>query len=154
MEKNPGPPGYPGDSVVQKALGAVVRAFRLERGWSEKEAAAELRRQAQADRHEFLPQALALTLRRVRKQRNMSCQRLSELSGLSLRFLLSIESAKTRDVLLTDLFRIGAALHYPAYNLAQESIDLEQELKRCAERGQAKKPSRGCCHSPSSSPRN
>ena len=65
MEMSPGPPGYPGDEAIQTAMGRTLRALRLERGWTEEQVEAELKKQSRANRHEFLTKAVAITLRRI-----------------------------------------------------------------------------------------
>jgi hypothetical protein len=131
MEKAQGPVGYPGDEAIKKAFGAAVRALRLERGLSSQELSARIRAK-RVDRHEFLPQAMALTVRRIRKLRKMTCKELSDASGLPLRFILSIEHAKTSNLVLTDIFRLSMAMKYPTPEFAQEIADLEQTLERRA----------------------
>jgi hypothetical protein len=74
MEKAQGPVGYPGDEAIKKAFGAAVRALWIERGLSSQELSARIRANMRVDRHEFLPQAMALTVRRIRKLRKMTCK--------------------------------------------------------------------------------
>jgi len=132
MEKVQGPVGYPGDEAIKKGFGAAVRALRIERGLSSQELSARIRANMRVDRHEFLPQAMALTVRRIRKLRKMTCKELSDASGLPLRFILSIEHAKTSNLVLTDIFRLSMAMKYPTPEFAQEIADLEQTLERRA----------------------
>jgi transcriptional regulator with XRE-family HTH domain len=129
MSKKKGPPGYPGDEVIRKEFGKLVRQLRLEKGLSEEQAQAFIDEGLRNDSHPLLPRALALVVRQLREGRKMSRAQLSEVSGIPLRRINQFERAKAADISLTEIVRVAMALEQPVGEFVQKIEDSEQRLK-------------------------
>jgi DNA-binding Xre family transcriptional regulator len=110
MTKRKDPPGYPGDEAVLKALGDALRDARIEKG-------------------PRLPRALGIVVRRLREKQNMSRAQLSTASGLSARFLSSLERGKASNATITQIVRLSFALNCPVTDLVNEIVAMEEKLR-------------------------
>ena len=129
MKKRKDPPGYPGDELVKKTFGENIRKLRLEKGWSLERADALLQEALDTDPHPQLPRAFGIIVRQLREQLKMSRAELSDISGLSFRFIINIERGKVKDPSLTQIVRLAMALNHPVVDFLEQVAQLEQKLK-------------------------
>jgi hypothetical protein len=94
--KKKDPPGYPGDEAVTKAVDEALRGLFREKGLSLEEAYATFRRANQKDPQSTVPRALGIVVRRLRVERKMSGAQLSRASGLSVRFIRTVERGRAQ----------------------------------------------------------
>jgi DNA-binding XRE family transcriptional regulator len=129
MTKKKDPPDYPGDEAILRALAETVRAIRLERGLSEHEANALIEEGGRTRDFKQLPRALALVVRQLREQKKMTRVQLSSASGLSLRFINSLERGRVADASVTQIVRLAFGLKYPITDFVDQVGEMELRLK-------------------------
>jgi len=130
MSKKKGPPGYPGDEVINQEFGKTIQQLRLERGLSEEEAQALLDESTRNEPHPLLPRAIALVIRQSREGKKMSRIQLSEASGVPLKRINRLERGKTADLTLTEIVRIAMALEHPVTELVEAIEEREKKLRK------------------------
>ena len=111
-----------------KAFGEALREIRLEKGLSLKEADAIFQEALKKRCIPRLPHALGIVVRQLREKQNMSRQQLSAASGLSVRFLSSLERGHGSNATLTQIARISFGLNYPITDLVNEVEAAERRL--------------------------
>jgi hypothetical protein len=129
MKKRKDPPGYPGDEAILKAVGDALRNVRIEKGLSLEQADAAFQESLKQDLYPRLPRALGIVVRRLREKQNMSRMQLSDASGLSARFLSTLERGKATNASLTQIVRISFGLNYPIIDLVNEVVAMEEKLR-------------------------
>jgi DNA-binding Xre family transcriptional regulator len=129
MKKRKEPPGYPGDDAILKAFGDALRTVRIEKGLSLEQADAAFQEAMKKDLHPRLPRALGIVVRQLREKQNMSRSQLSDASGLSVRFLSSLERGKVANASLTQIVRISFGLNCRITDLVNEVVAMEQKLQ-------------------------
>jgi DNA-binding Xre family transcriptional regulator len=129
MKKRKDPPGYPGDEAILKAFGDALRDVRIEKGLSLEQADAVLQETLKQDLYPRLPRALGIVVRRLREKQNMSRAQLADASGLSVRFLSSLERGKATNASLTQIVRISFGLDCPITDLVNEVVAMEEKLR-------------------------
>jgi len=129
MKKRKDPPGYPGDEAILKAVGDALRNVRIEKGLSLEQADAAFQESLKQDLYPRLPRALGIVVRRLREKQNMSRMQLSDASGLSARFLSSLERGKSANASLTQIVRISFGLNCPIIDLVNEVVAMEEKLR-------------------------
>ena len=129
MKKRKDPPGYPGDEAILKAFGEALRDVRIEKGLSLKQADAAFQESLKQDLYPRLPRALGIVVRRLREKQNMSRMQLSDASGLSARFLSTLERGKAANASLTQIVRISFGLNCPITDLVNEVVAVEEKLR-------------------------
>jgi DNA-binding Xre family transcriptional regulator len=129
MKKKKDPPGYPGDEAILKAFGEALRDVRIEKGLSLKQADAAFQESLKQDLYPRLPRALGIVVRRLREKQNMSRMQLSDASGLSVRFLSTLERGKAANASLTQIVRISFGLNCPITDLVNEVVAVEEKLR-------------------------
>ncbi len=129
MKRRKDPPGYPGDEAVLKALGDALRDIRIEKGMSLEQADAAFKETLKQDLYPRLPRALGIIVRRLREKQNMSRAQLSGASGLSARFLSSLERGKASNATVTQIVRLSFGLNCPVTDLVNEVVAMEEQLR-------------------------
>lgn len=129
MKKRKDPPGYPGDEAILKAVGDALRNVRIEKGLSLEQADAAFQESLKLDLYPRLPRALGIVVRRLREKQNMSRMQLSDASGLSARFLSTLERGKATNASLTQIVRISFGLNYPIIDFVNEVVAMEEKLR-------------------------
>ena len=129
MKKRKDPPGYPGDEAILKAFGDALREVRIEKGLSLEHADAVFQEALKKDLYPRLPRALGIVVRQLREKRNMSRMQLSDASGLSVRFLSSLERGKAANASLTQIVRISFGLNCPITDLVDKIVAMEEKLR-------------------------
>ena len=129
MSKKKAPPGYPGDEVIRKKFGEVLRELRQEKQLSIEEVDALVEEGMRQDRQPLLPRALALVTRQFREQRKMSRAELSDASGVPLAFINKLERAKIHDITLTQVVRLAMALEHPVADFVEQIYEAEMRLR-------------------------
>jgi len=129
MKKRKDPPGYPGDEAILKAFGDALREVRIEKGLSLEHADAVFQEALKKDLYPRLPRALGIVVRQLREKRNMSRMQLSDASGLSVRFLSSLERGKATNASLTQIVRISFGLNCPITDLVDKIVAMEEKLR-------------------------
>ena len=129
MKKRKDPPGYPGDEAILKAFGDALREVRIEKGLSLEKADAVFQEALKKDLYPRLPRALGIVVRQLREKRNMSRMQLSDASGLSVRFLSSLERGKSANASLTQIVRISFGLNCPITDLVDQVVAVEEKLR-------------------------
>ena len=129
MKKRKDPPGYPGDDAVLKALGDALRDVRIEKGLSLEEADAAFQGAMKKDLYPRLPRALGIVVRQLREKQNMSRAQLSDASGLSARFLSSLERGRASNATITQIVRLSFGLNCPVTDLVNEVVAMEEKLR-------------------------
>ena len=129
MKKRKDPPGYPGDEAILKAFGDALRDVRIEKGLSLEQADAVFQEALKRDLYPRLPRALGIVVRELREKQNMSRQQLCAASGLSVRFLSSLERGQASNATLTQIVRISFGLNYPITDLVTEVEAVEKRLR-------------------------
>jgi DNA-binding Xre family transcriptional regulator len=129
MKKRKDPPGYPGDEAILKAFGDALRDVRIEKGLSLEQADAAFQESLKQDLYPWLPRALGIVVRRLREKQNMSRMQLSDASGLSARFLSTLERGKATNASLTQIVRISFGLNCPITDLVNEVVAIEEKLR-------------------------
>jgi DNA-binding Xre family transcriptional regulator len=129
MKKRKDPPGYPGDEAILKAAGDALRNVRIEKGLSLEQADAAFQESLKQDLYPRLPRALGIVVRRLREKQNMSRMQLSDASGLSARFLSTLERGKATNASLTQIVRISFGLNCPITDLVNEVVAMEEKLR-------------------------
>ena len=129
MKKRKDPPGYPGDEAILKAFGDALRDVRIEKGLSLEQADAVFQEAVKKDLYPRLPRALGIVVRQLREKRNMSRMQLSDASGLSVRFLSSLERGKAANASLTQIVRISFGLNCPITDLVDQVVAVEEKLR-------------------------
>lgn len=129
MKKRKDPPGYPGDEAILKAVGDALRNVRIEKGLSLEQADAAFQESLKQDLYPRLPRALGIVVRRLREKQNMSRMQLSDASGLSARFLSTLERGKATNASLTQIVRISFGLNCPIIDLVNEVVAMEEKLR-------------------------
>jgi len=81
------------------------------------------------DLYPRLPRALGIVVRRLREKQNMSRMQLSDASGLSARFLSTLERGKATNASLTQIVRISFGLNCPIIDLVNEVVAMEEKLR-------------------------
>src|SRR5437588_8597475 len=128
MKRRKDPPGYPGDDEVLKAFGESLRDVRIGKGLSLDETDAAFQEAQGKNFHPRLPRALGIIVRQLREEQRMSREQLSEASGLSVRFLTTLERGKCQGATLTEMVRIALGLHHPLTDLLTRIVAKEKEL--------------------------
>lgn len=129
MKKRKDPPGYPGDDAVLKAFGDALRDVRIEKGLSLEEADAAFQDAMKKDLYPRLPRALGIVVRQLREKLNMSRAQLSAASGLSVRFLSSLERGRASNATITQIVRLSFGLNCPVTDLVNEIVAMEEKLR-------------------------
>lgn len=129
MSKKKDPPGYPGDEVVKKRLGEILRELRLSKGMSLKEVDAFFTESTRQHSHALLPRALGIVTRRLREDRKMSRVQLSDASGVPLKLINRIERGKARETTVTQLFRLAFGMNLSIRDFLEQVENLEQRLQ-------------------------
>jgi DNA-binding Xre family transcriptional regulator len=129
MKKRKDPHGYPGDDAVLKALGDALRDVRIEKGLSLEEADAAFQDAMKKDLYPRLPRALGIVVRQLREKQNMSRAQLSDASGLSARFLSSLERGRASNATITQIVRLTFGLNCPVTDLVNEVVAMEEKLR-------------------------
>ena len=129
MKKRKDPPGYPGDDAVLKAFGDALRDVRIEKGLSLEEADAAFQDAMKKDLYPRLPRALGIVVRQLREKLHMSRAQLSAASGLSARFLSSIERGRASNATITQIVRLSFGLNCPVTDLVNEIVAMEEKLR-------------------------
>jgi transcriptional regulator with XRE-family HTH domain len=129
MKRRKDPPGYPGDDAVLKAFGDALRDVRIERGLSLEEADAAFQDAIKNDLYPRLPRALGIVVRQLREKQNMSRVQLSDASGLSARFLSSLERGRASNATITQIVRLSFGLNCPVTDLVNEVVAMEEKLR-------------------------
>jgi DNA-binding Xre family transcriptional regulator len=129
MKKRKDPPGYPGDDAILKAVGDALREVRIEKGLSLEQADAAFQEAMKKDLYPRLPRALGIVVRQLREKQNMSRSQLSDASGLSVRFLSSLERGKAANASLTQIVRISFGLNCPITDLVNQVVTMEEKLR-------------------------
>ncbi len=129
MKRRKDPPGYPGDEAVLKAIGDALCAIHLEKGLSLEEANALFREAMRKDARELVPRALGIVVRQLREKQNLSRVQLSSVSGLTVRFISSVERGKARNATVTDIIRLSMGLGHPVTEFVELVADWEQKLE-------------------------
>jgi ribosome-binding protein aMBF1 (putative translation factor) len=129
MKKRKDPPGYPGDDAILKAVGDALREVRIEKGLSLEQADAAFQEAMKKDLYPRLPRALGIVVRQLREKQNMSRSQLSDASGLSVRFLSSLERGKAANASLTQIVRVSFGLNCPITDLVNEIVAVEENLR-------------------------
>ena len=129
MKKRKDPPGYPGDEAILKAFGDALRDVRIEKGLSLEQADAVFQEAVKKDLYPRLPRALGIVVRELREKLNMSRLQLSDASGLSVRFLSSLERGKAANASLTQIVRISFGLDCPITDLVDKVVAVEEKLR-------------------------
>ena len=129
MKKRKDPPDYPGDEAILKAFGDALRDVRIEKGLSLEQADAAFQESLKQDLYPRLGRALGIVVRRLREKQNMSRRQLSDASGLSVRFLSSLERGKAANASLTQIVRISFGLNCPIIDLVNEVVAVEEKLR-------------------------
>ena len=129
MKKRKDPPGYPGDEAILKAFGDALREVRIEKGLSLEHADAVFQEALKKDLYPRLPRALGIVVRQLREKLNMSRMQLSDASGLSVRFLSSLERGKSANASLTQIVRISFGLNCPITDLVDQVVAVEEKLR-------------------------
>ena len=129
MKKRKDPPVYPGDEAILKAFGEALRDVRIEKGLSLEQADAAFQESLKQDLYPRLPRALGIVVRRLREKQNMSRMQLSDASGLSARFLSSLERGKSANASLTQIVRISFGLNCPITDLVNAVVAMEEKLR-------------------------
>jgi transcriptional regulator with XRE-family HTH domain len=129
MKKRKDPPGYPGDEAILKALGDALRDLRIEKGLSLEEADAAFQEALKQDLYPRLPRALGIVVRQLREKQSMSRAQLSDASGLSVRFLNSLERGRAFNATITQIVRLSFGLSCPVTDLVNEVVAMEEKLR-------------------------
>ena len=129
MKKRKDPLGYPGDEAILKAFGDALRDVRIEKGLSLEQVDTALQESLKQDLYPRLPRALGIVVRRLREKQNMSRMQLAGASGLSVRFLSSLERGKAANASLTQIVRISFGLNCPIVDLVNEVVAMEEKLR-------------------------
>jgi DNA-binding Xre family transcriptional regulator len=129
MKKRKDPPGYPGDEAILKAFGDALRDVRIEKGLSLEEADAAFQDAMKKDLYPRLPRALGIVVRQLREKQNMSRAQLSDASGLSARFLSSLERGRASNATITQIVRLSFGLNCPVTDLVNEIVAMEEKLR-------------------------
>ena len=127
--KKKDPPGYPGDEAVKKAVGEALRQIRLEKGLSLEEADALLQKATQEDAEPVVPRALGIVVRQLREGQKMSRAQLSRASGLSVRFIGTLERGQAHHATLTDVVRISFGLNHPITDFVNQVEEVAKGLR-------------------------
>jgi DNA-binding Xre family transcriptional regulator len=129
MKRRKDPPNYPGDEAILKAFGDALRDVRIEKGLSLEQADAAFQETMKKDLYPRLPRALGIVVRQLREKQNMSRSQLSDASGLSVRFLSSLERGKAANASLTQIVRISFGLNCPITDLVNQVVTMEEKLR-------------------------
>jgi transcriptional regulator with XRE-family HTH domain len=81
------------------------------------------------DLYPRLPRALGIVVRQLREKQNMSRAQLSDASGLSARFLSSLERGRASNATITQIVRISFGLNYPITDLVNDIVAMEEKLR-------------------------
>jgi transcriptional regulator with XRE-family HTH domain len=127
--KKKDPPGYPGDEAVKKAVGEALREIRLEKGLSLEEANALFQNTNQEDRQSVVPRALGIVVRQLREKQRISRAQLSRASGLSVRFIGTVERGRADNATITDVVRISFGLDHPITDFVSRVDEVSKKLK-------------------------
>jgi ribosome-binding protein aMBF1 (putative translation factor) len=127
--KKKDPPGYPGDEAVTKAVGEALREVLQEKGLSVEEADAAFQKTSQEDTDPLVPRALGIVVRQLRVKKKMSRMQLSSASGLSARFIGTVERGRAQDATITDVVRICFGLNHPATDFVTQVDEVLKKLK-------------------------
>jgi DNA-binding Xre family transcriptional regulator len=136
MSKMKDPPGYPGDEAILKGLGETVRNLRLKQGLSIERVNALVDEGIRQNAHPFLPRALAIVVRQLREDRNMSRAQLSNASGLPLNLINRLERGRARRVTMTQIFRLAFAMNHGVGDFVEKVEDCEKQLQSASGYGQ------------------
>lgn len=127
--KKKDPPGYPGDEAVKKAVDEALREICLEKGLSLEDAIAVFQKANQEDPQSMVPRALGIVVRQLREKQKMSRAQLSRASGLSVRFIGTVERGRADNATITDVVRIAFALDHPVTDFVSEVDEVSKKLK-------------------------
>jgi transcriptional regulator with XRE-family HTH domain len=127
--KKKDPPGYPGDEAVNKAVGEALREIRLQKGLSLEEAEVLFQKANQDDSQSMAPRALGIVVRRLREKQKMSRVQLSSASGLSVRFIGTVERGRAHNGTITDVVRISFALDHPITDFVNQVDEVSKKLR-------------------------
>jgi transcriptional regulator with XRE-family HTH domain len=127
--KKKDPPGYPGDEAVKKAVGEALREIRLEKDLSLEEAEAIFQKANQDDPQSMTPRALGIVVRRLREKQKMSRAQLSRASGLSVRFIGTVERGRADNATITDVARLSFGLNHPITDFVNEVENVAKGLR-------------------------
>ncbi len=127
--KKKDPPGYPGDEAVNQSVREAVREICLEKGMSLEEADALLRKPNQEHAQAMVPRALGIVVRQLREKQKMSRAQLSRASGLSVRFIGTVERGRAYKATITDAVRIAFGLNHPVTDFVSQVDEVAKKLK-------------------------
>jgi ribosome-binding protein aMBF1 (putative translation factor) len=127
--KKKDPPGYPGDEAVTEAINEALRTLFLEKGMSTEEAFAAFREANQEDPKSMVPRALGIVVRQLREKEKMSRAQLSRASGLSVRFIGTVERGRAHNATITDVVRISYGLNHPITDFVSQVDEVSKELE-------------------------
>jgi ribosome-binding protein aMBF1 (putative translation factor) len=127
--KKKDPPGYPGDDAVTEAVDEALRELLLEKGLSLEEASAALRKANQEDPQSMVPRALGIVVRQLREEKKMSRAQLSRASGLSVRFIGTVERGRAHNATITDVVRISFGLNHPITDFVSQVDEVSKKLE-------------------------
>lgn len=119
---------YPGDEVINKAIGETLRHLRLESGMSIEQAEEAFRQAiAKVDYRRFY-KALGLTIKEERVRQGISRHELSRLSRLSGREMTLLERGQLQRMPASYLFRISYALKISPAILARRFEAIQEKI--------------------------
>lgn len=129
--------GYPGDEAVRKAFGQALKKARFECGLTIEQAEALLSEalspSANHNRTVRFGRTLGIVVRSIRESKGMTRIQLAGDSGLSLRFIISVERGNVaRGGKLCQLVRLACGLKYPVGRFFDELTDLNEDLAMVA----------------------
>lgn len=127
--KKKDPPGYPGDEAVTEAVDEALRELLLEKGLSLEEASAALRKANQDDPKSMVPRALGIVVRQLREKQKISRAQLSRASGLSVRFIGTVERGRAHNATITDVVRISFGLNHPITDFVSQVDEVSKKLE-------------------------
>jgi ribosome-binding protein aMBF1 (putative translation factor) len=127
--KKKDPPGYPGDEAVTKAVEEALHRLFREKDQSLEEAYATFRKANQKDSQSMVPRALSIVVRRLREERKMSRAQLSRASGLSVRFIGTVERGRAHSATITDIVRIAFGLNHCITDFVSQVDELSKKLE-------------------------
>ncbi len=82
-----------------------------------------------SDAYKLAPRALGIVVRQLREKQRLSRAQLGDISGLSVRFISSVERGQAPNATVTDIARLSFALRCPVVEFVEQIVELEQRLK-------------------------
>lgn len=127
--KKKDPPGYPGDEPVTEAVDEALRKLLREKGLSLEESYAAYRKANQKHTPSMVPRALGNVVRQLREKKKLSRAQLSRASGLSARFIGTVERGRARNATITDVVRISFGLNHPITDFVSQVDEVSKKLE-------------------------